>query len=154
MAWTNSKIFHQLIDDMIDNTTNVDVTGGTPMCALFNDSVTPSNTVSAAASAYGAGVWAANEVSEAGQWDAGGVAIAGVTSTPSAGVITVDGTNTASGSAADLANVFGCLVYDGAATTVVDQGICYNYFGGTNSVVNGTFTVIWHANGIFSIDVS
>ena len=47
-----------------------------------------------------------------------------------------------------------CLAYptdDTLTTPVADQGVCYNYLGGANSVVNGTFTVVWHANGIFRI---
>ncbi len=155
MAWTNSKIFHQLIDDFFDDTTDVDLTAGTPTCALYGTTPTPDGTVTAANSAYDADEWVtANEIYEAGQWAQAGVAISGLSTTPSAGVITVDATDTASGSAADLAAVFGCLVYDTAAATVVDQGVCFNYFGGSNSVVNGTFTVVWHASGICSIDVS
>jgi hypothetical protein len=35
---------------------------------------------------------------------------------------------------------------------VNDQGICFNYFGGVNSVANGTFTVAWDAtNGVLKI---
>ena len=48
---------------------------------------------------------------------------------------------------ADLAAVYGCLVYDDTLTP--KAGVCYNYFGGTNSVTNGTFTIVWHANGVF-----
>jgi hypothetical protein len=50
--------------------------------------------------------------------------------------------------------VFGCLVYDDTITTpVADQGLCFNYFGGTQSVTAGTFTVVWSASGIFRITV-
>ena len=63
--------------------------------------------------------------------------------------ITCDAADTASGSACTLANVHGALVYDN--TTATKGGFCYNYFGGPNSVVNGTFTVVWNANGIFRI---
>ena len=67
-------------------------------------------------------------------------------------VYTFDAANTASGTSATLLTVFGCLVYDDTiATPVADQGLCYNYFGGTQSVTDGTFTVIWHANGIFQL---
>ena len=59
--------------------------------------------------------------------------------------------STASGSTADIANAYGALVYDN--TIAGDPGICFNYFGGANSVTNGTFTVVWHANGIFRITV-
>ena len=36
-------------------------------------------------------------------------------------------------------------------TPVADQGICYNYFGGANSVTLGTFTIVWNASGIFAL---
>ena len=50
-----------------------------------------------------------------------------------------------------LTAVFGCLVYDDTLTTpVADPGLSYNYFGGTNSVTSGTFTVVWNASGIFA----
>jgi hypothetical protein len=44
----------------------------------------------------------------------------------------------------------GCLVYDDTITagTVADQGVSYHWFGGAQSVTAGTFSVIWHANGI------
>jgi hypothetical protein len=92
-------------------------------------------------------------VSESGQWATGGVAL----TTPDINIATSsvvywDAADTASGSAADLANVYGCFVYDDTLTTpVADQGVCFNYFGGANSVVNGTFTVVWSANGIWRI---
>ena len=66
-----------------------------------------------------------------------------------ADVVFFDAANTASGASATLAAVFGCLVYDQSLATPVDnQGICYNYFGGTQSVTDGTFTIVWHANGV------
>jgi hypothetical protein len=29
--------------------------------------------------------------------------------------------------------------------------VCFNYFGGTNSVTAGTLTIIWNASGIFTL---
>lgn len=151
MAWTNSKVFRQTLADVLNNTTAVDLNSDTFKAALFNNSITPDNDVTAANSAYNVGQWAtANEVFESGQWAQAGVALASTTvDVGTADVVFFDAADTASGSAADLANVYGCLVYDDTITTpVADQGLCYNYFGGTNSVTNGLFTVQWHANGI------
>ena len=151
MAWSNSKIFRQYIADMIGNTAAFDYDADTIKVALYNNSITPDNDVTAANSAYNAGQWAtANEVSESGQWAAGGVALGTKTvDVGTADTVTVDAADTASGSAADLASVYGCLVYDDTlATPVADQGMCYNYFGGSNSVVNGTFTIVWAATGV------
>ncbi|MGA1346257.1 MAG: hypothetical protein ACO35E_09855 [Ilumatobacteraceae bacterium] len=156
MAWSASAIFRALVTDALENTAALDLNSDTFKVALYNNSITPDNDATAANSAYNAGQWAnTNEVSESGQWAAGGVALGNPDITnPSSGVIMFDGDDTASGSAADLANVYGCLVYDDTLSTpVADQGVCYNYFGGANSVTNGTFTVVWAANGLFRITV-
>lgn len=153
MAWSDSKVFQQFLEDCVLNVAAFDLDSDTFKVALFNNSITPDNDTSAANSAYNAGQWASgsNEVKETGQWDAGGVNLTSPTiSVGTADVVFWDASDTASGSAADLTNVYGCLVYDDTLTTpVADQGVCYNYFGGTNSVVNGTFTVVWSANGIW-----
>lgn len=160
MAWTNSKIFRPLLADVLDNTTAVDLGADVPKVALYDNTITPDNDVTSANSAYGAGVWSTTgggtgtpQVFQAGQWAQGGVALAS-TSLDSATADTVfyDAADTASGAAATLSNVYGCLVYDDTLTTpVIDQGVSYNYFGGTNAVTNGTLTVVWNANGIFRI---
>src|SRR6185503_16286795 len=97
-----------------------------------------------------AGVWGvANEVADGAEWNAGGEPLTGVASGFSTNVYTLDATNTPSaGSSATLASVYGCLVYD---DTTLDHGISFNYFGGTNSVTDGTFTIIWHASGILTL---
>lgn len=154
MAWSASKIFTAFHTDAFENTAAFDL-GGTPdtfKAALYNNSVTPDQTVTAANSAYNVAQWGtANEVYEAGQWAQTGVALTSPDiSNPTTTTVRFDASDTASGSAADLANVYGTLVYDDTlAAPVADQGVCFNYFGGANSVVNGTFTVVWHASGIF-----
>jgi hypothetical protein len=153
MAWSASKIFVATIEDILENTTAMDLNADTFKIALYDNDITPDQTVASANTAYNVGQWVTtgNEVFEAGQWAQAGVALASVTSTFASNVYTFDAADTASGSAADLAAVFGCLVYDDTiATPVADQGLCYNYFGGTNSVTNGTFTVVWNASGILA----
>lgn len=152
MAWSDSKVFQQFLEDAVLNVAAFDLDSDTFRVALYNNDITPDNDAAAASTAYDAGQWDnANEVSETGQWAAAGVALTSpAISVGTADVVFWDATDTASGSAADLADVYGCLVYDDTLTTpVADQGVCYNYFGGTNSVVNGTFTVVWSANGIW-----
>lgn len=154
MAWSASKIFSSFVTDCMNNTAALDLNADSFKVALYDNDITPSQTVTSANSAYNVDQWVTtgNEVFEAGQWAQGGVALSSVTSTFSSNVYTFDAADTASGSAADLAAVFGCLVYDDTLTTpVADQGVCYNYFGGSNSVVNGTFTVVWNASGIFAL---
>lgn len=154
MAWANSKIFRPYFADIAANTTAMDLDGtDTLKAALYNNSVTPSQDVTSVLSAYNgaASQWVvANEVSQAVQWPAGGVALTSpVVNSGTAGVVFFDAADTASGSAATLASVFGTLVYDDTITTpVADQGICFNYFGGTQSVTAGTATIQWAINGI------
>jgi hypothetical protein len=153
MAWGNSKIFRQYLADIIDNTTAMDwTTDALVKAALYDNDITPDNDVTAANSAYAAGQWvsAGNEVSDGAEWAVAGVNLATrTTNVGSADIVFLDADNTASGASATLAAVFGCLVYDDTITTpVADQGFCYNYFGGTQSVTDGTFTIVWHANGV------
>ena len=157
MAWSNSKIFSQFVLAALDQTTAHDLDTNTPKVALYDNDITPSNTVTLANSAYNVDQWVStgNEVFEAGQWAQGGVVLAGHDVTTSSTTVTYDANDTASGSAADLASVYGCLVYNDTITTpTADPGICYNYLGGSNSVVNGTFTVVWNASGILSFSVA
>jgi len=154
MAWTNSKIFSSFITDVLNNTTAMDLnTDSLLEAALFDNTITPSQTVASASSAYGAGVWASGGVSDATGWPALGRPLASVTSGFASNVYTFDAADTVSAnSTTTLTNAYGCLVYDHSiATPVADQGICFNYFGGANSVTSGTFTVVWNASGIFTL---
>ena len=155
MAWSASKIFTATITDLMNNTTAIDLnTDASLKVALYDNDITPDQTVTSANTAYNVGQWVTtgNEVSDGAEWAVGGVALTSPTSVFATNVYTFDAANTASGTSATLIAVFGCLVYDDTiATPVADQGLCYNYFGGTQSVTDGTFTVIWHANGIFQL---
>lgn len=151
MAFTASKVFRQAVADMAGNTAALDFDTDTIKAALYNNTGTPDQNVTAANSAYAVGQWiVGNEVSHVGQWAVAGVALASkVIDVATSGVVMLDAADTASGAAATLANVYGCLIYDDTLTTpVADQGLCYNYFGGVQSVTSGTFTIQWSANGI------
>lgn len=153
MAWSESKVFSSTQADIGAGTTAIDLNTDVCHAALYNDTITPSSTVASASTAYNAGVWASGEQSDGTNWDAGGEPITSPTYTQSGVNVTFDGVNTPQGGATcTLANVFGCLVYDQTiASPVVDQGICYNYFGGTQGVTGGTFTIVWDTNGIYRI---
>lgn len=164
MAWStaaDSRIFRSFINDMmtLKTTTKIGATGGgdTFKCALYGNTGTPDRNVVQASTAYNVDQWViANEVSSSGQWAAGGVALTSPTSNiGTANTFFFTASNTVSGSTATLAAVYGCLIYDTTATTVTNGGLCYNYFGGSNSVTSGTFTVAYAAspNGIFNITV-
>ena len=61
--------------------------------------------------------------------------------------------NLAGGGTVTLANAYGILVYDFTITSPQSQGLCFNYFGGTQSVTLGTFTIVWNGSGIATITV-
>ena len=153
MAWSNSKIFVATIEDLLENTTAIDMNSDTFNAALFDNTITPSQTVTSANTAYGAGVWASGGVGDTPSWPAVGRPLASVTSTTASNVYTFDAADTVSAdNTTTLADVYGTLIYDDTITTPVDsQGVCFNYFGGANSVTNGTFTVVWHTSGIFAL---
>jgi hypothetical protein len=152
MAWTNSKVFVRWPQDLMGNTTAGDMDADTPKVALYNTTTAPDQTVTAANTAYAVGQWVTgNEITDASGWPAGGRPL--VTPTwvgQPATTITYDAADTASANSnTTLAAVFGCLVYDDTlSAVVVDQGMSYHYFGGTQSVTAGTFSVIWNASGI------
>jgi hypothetical protein len=159
MAWSASAIFREFVTDALANAVAYDLSGtpDTITAALYNNSITPDKDSALTGYNEGSSQWVtANEVIDTTgggtDWPAAGVNVASPALTnPSSGVVMFDGTDTASGATADIANAYGCLVYDN--TIAGDPGICFNYFGGANSVTNGTFTVVWHANGIFRITV-
>jgi hypothetical protein len=149
VAWSNSKISMAFLEDVFENTAALDLNSDTFKVALYDNDITPSQTVTSANFAYGAGQWvsAGNEVTDGTNWDTGGEPLTGVTSAFSSNVYTSQ-----SGASCTLANVYGGFVYDDTiAAPVADQGICYNYFGGAQSVTAGTFTVVWSASGIFAV---
>ncbi len=156
MSWSASKIYAQTVLDSLANAAALDLSGGsvdTFKAALFDNTITPDNTVSASNSAFGAGVWASGEVFDGSNWHTGGEALVSPALSLATATVKFDATDTASAtSTATLASVYGCLVYDDTiASPVADQGICFNYFGGSNAVTSGTFTIVWNASGIFTI---
>lgn len=153
MAWSASKIFRPFIADVLDNTTAIDLGSDVPKVAVFNDTITPNQDVTSALSAMGAGVWASGEVTDATNWVAGGRPLGTtVLNSGTAGVVFYDAADTSGAGVVTMTNAYGCLVYDDTLTTpVADQGLCFNYFGGAQTVTAGTFTIAWHANGIFRL---
>lgn len=153
MTWTASKIFYATIVDAMNGTAPYDLNSDAFKVALYNDTPTPDQTAASASTAYGTGQFAtANEVYQAVQWPQAGKALVNVTAAMSSNVYKFDADDLSSGTAATLANVYGCLVYDDQLTTpVADQGLCYIYFGGGQSVTGGTLTIQWNTSGILTI---
>lgn len=151
MAWSNSKTFRAYWADVVGNTAAFDLDADTIKAALMNNSVTPDQNATSAASALGAGTWSGNEVTDATNWVAGGRALSSLSvNSATSGVVFFDAADTSGGGAVTMSSVYGTLVYDDTLTTpVADQGICFIYFGGAQSVTAGTFTIVWNASGLW-----
>jgi len=159
MAWADSKLFREWFSQevQVSGTSYTGLDSDTVKAALFNNSVTPDKDAAVASTGFNTGTWVtANEVTDVTNWVSGGRALASKTfTTPSTGVFMFDAADLAGGGTVTITNAFGCLVYDDTISggTVADQGVCYNYFGGAQSVTAGTFTIVWNANGIYRVTV-
>src|ERR1035437_8827772 len=154
MSFTTSKIFSAMITDSLNNTTLSDLNSDTIEAALFNNTGTPSQSVTAANSAYAVDQWVVgNGGSDASGWPALGRPLATIVSSFTTNVYTFSAANTVSANnVSTIVGAYGCLVYDHTISTpVADQGICFNYFGGVQTVTAGTFTIAWNASGIFTL---
>lgn len=148
MAWSASKIFVSFVEDALENTAELDLNADAFKVALFNDDITPDQTVNAANSSYNGGVWTTGDEVSNGGWAAGGVSLVSPTFAPTSNVLKFDATDTANSTAATLSAVNGCLVYD---DTISDRGVSYHWFGSAQSVTSGTLTIVWNASGIFTL---
>jgi hypothetical protein len=163
MAWTDSRVFQQAILNPLAR--GVAATTGFPTgylsqglladtvnVALFNNTTTPDRTVAVGSTGFNTGVWVlANEVTDVTNWVSGGRALLSKTYALDVGSSSIcfGAANLSGGGNVTLSNVFGCLVYDNTISggTVSKQGMCYNYFGGSQSVSAGTFTIVWATPG-------
>lgn len=155
MAWTASKVFAAFIENALANAVAFDLSGtpDTFKAALYDTDITPDNTVSLANSAYNVGQWVStgNEVYDGTEWDQAGEPLVSPALTTTSATVKFDANDTASGGSSFTTSVaaHGCLVYDD--TVAGDYGLCYNYFGGPATVTDGTLTIVWSTNGIFTI---
>ena len=151
MAWTDSRILRSYVADKIQETVQLPFTDTWKM-ALFNNTVVPDKDATSANSRYGtpSTFVTGNEIVDATNWPAGGKTVTGLAATsPSTGVVMIDCTDVASGGNVTLTGFFGALVYDDTVTTpVADQAMCFNYFGGTQTVTANPFTAVIDANGL------
>src|SRR5262252_618264 len=156
MAWTDSRVFTQAVLNPLTasvwSTTEPTTYGANGLSAdtinvaLFNNSVTPDRDAVVGSTGYNTGTWTTgNEVTDATNWVAGGRALVSKTYTSGTSIVNFDAADLAGAGNVTLTNAFGCLVYDNTITagTVAKQGMCFNYFGGGQSVTAGTFTIQW-----------
>ena len=144
MAFPSSNWFRKPIEDALENTAAIDLNADTMKCALFTDSITgtfnfDTNT------AYNVSPWNANEVSGTG-YTAGGATLATPGVAISSGVLAFDAADASWTTSTITAR--GGLVYD---DTTADAALAAVNFGADFSSTAGTFTVQWHASGIFTI---
>lgn len=156
MTFNASAIFREWPIQMfqVSGTGYTGLDSDTVKAALYNNTGTPDKDGALSLTGYAAATspWVTgNEVVDATNWVAGGRALASKTfTTPATGVAMFDAADLSGGGNVTLSGVMGCLVYDDSITagSVADQGVCYNYFGGAQSVTAGTFTIVWNANGV------
>lgn len=157
MGWTNSRIFVQAMLNPIAGQVNaatkptsfVSLTAANEVfVGLFGSGVTPDATVAVASTGYNTGTWTTGNESSGTGYSAGGKALStggSVTfAVDSGSVSTCYNASSVSWTSATF-TTSGCLVYDNVISggTVSKQGICFNYFGGSQSVTAGTFTINW-----------
>jgi len=168
VAFTASAIFQQaMLNPMLGRlwttaapTTFSSLSADVINCALFGNTGTPSKSVSAANSCYAVDQWiVGNETNGGANWPAGGLPLASKAFAIDTGSSSICFSTAAlTGNPVTVAAAFGCLIYDNTITVPAKQGLCYNYFGGTQSVTAGSFTVTWPTvgavtNTVFNVTV-
>lgn len=154
MAWANSRVFREWMSQVyqVSGTGYTGLDSDTVNVSLHNNTITPDENAAVASTGFNTGVWTTtNEVTDATNWVSGGRALASKTfGTGTANVFFFDAADLAGGGNVTLSATYGCLVYDNTITagTVAKQGCSFHYFGGAQSVTGGTFTIVWHVNGL------
>lgn len=166
MGWSGSAIFREAMKNPItlgvgtNNGTGIPTSygatglvGDTINVAVFNNTGTPDKTAAVGSTGFNTGQWttATNEVTGT-NWASGGVSV-GTTKTWTLDTgsssmcyqVTAPTAGQTSTASVTLSGFFGAMVYDNTITggTVAKQGICFNYFGGTQTITGGTFTIQW-----------
>lgn len=166
MAWTDSRIFTQAVLNpltasawQITEPTGYNANGlsaDTINVAVYNNSVTPDRDAAVGSTGYATGTWSGNEVTGT-NWAAGGQTLGTKAYTADLGGnvgVSFDAADV-SVSSVTLSGFFGDLTYDNSITggTVAKQGLCFHYYGGTQTVTTGNLTIIWDATGVFRFTV-
>lgn len=166
MAWSASAMFqawpHMVLGNFGSNSYG-NLEQDTIKVALYDNDITPDKDAAITSTGFNTGQWATsgNEVTDtdgSSDWSTGGIALSSKALTDQgSGVTMFDAADTSHSNTVTLTNAYGAFVYDDTTTAgtggVADQGITYHYFGGAQSVTTGTFTIVWHANGLFRITV-
>lgn len=147
MAWTASGLYYVTFRDVFDpSAIAIDLTLTTHKVAMYNNTETPDFT---SESAYAA----TNEVSGTA-YSAGGKDLTGLAPAVSdAGSATFKfDMGDISWASSSISNARGSKLY--ADALAGNNLIVAHNFGADFSTSNGTFTIQWHANGVFTIDLT
>lgn len=160
MAWANSAIFQQAMLNPISRavnaatapTTFTSLTADAIKVAVYNNTTAPDKTAVVGSTGFNTGTWVTGNEITGTNWASGGVSVGSTkTWTVDSGSsslcfqVTAPTAGQTSTANVTLAAFFGALVYDDTITagTVAKQGMCYNYFGGTQTITAATFTILW-----------
>jgi len=164
MGWTDSRIFTQAVLNPLTasawSTAEPTTYGANGLSAdaillaLFGTAVTPDRDAAVGSTGYNTGTWTTGNEIIGTNWAAGGQTLGSKTYTAGTSVVAFDAADVSVASVT-LAAFFGDLTYDNTITgvTVAKQGLCFHYYGGTQSVTAGNLSVIFDATGVFKFTV-
>jgi hypothetical protein len=119
--------------------------------ALYDNTRTP-NPNAIGANGYGAGAWAAGEVTGGAGWPAGGPLVDNVTVVPAAGQVAVTADPVHSpGQVRPVPGLpFGSMIYDSINTggSLARTSFAFHYFGGPVPVAAGDLILLWGPDGV------
>lgn len=160
MAWTDSRIFTQAVLNPLTasawSTAEPTTYGANGLSAdsikvaTFGTAVTPDRDAVVGSTGYNTGTWVTGNEITGTNWAAGGQVLGTKTYTAGTSVVAFDAADVSVANVT-LLTFFGDLTYDDTITagTVAKQGMCFHYYGGTQSVTAGNLTIIWDATGVF-----
>src|ERR1700743_1150227 len=167
MSWsgstTKSAIFQQAMLNPITNggggvgagtkpTTYTSLVADAVKVAVFNDTTTPDRAAAVGSTGFNRGTGPTTSKITGTSWASGGVSVgSSKTWTVDSGSsslcfqVTAPTAGQTSTANVTLTSFVGAFVYDSTITggTVASQGMCFNYFGGTQTVTAAPFTILW-----------
>jgi hypothetical protein len=148
MAISASGLYVSTFIDVLDTTQlALDLDLDTHKVALFTDSVSPNFSSD---TAYGVSPYNANEVSGTG-YTSGGATLTGTALSDVSGTLKWDADDV-SWTSSTISNAKGALIYADALSG--NNAIVLVNLGSNYSTSAGTLLISWHANGIFTIDLT
>ncbi|MER7361919.1 hypothetical protein [Nonomuraea wenchangensis] len=150
MAVSSGLFVNNIIAALGTTNLDIDLESETEIkAALFTNSVVPDFDASTTNAAYGASVWASNEVSGTG-YTAGGVLLTTTTLTGASGVMTFDSADP-SWSSSTITNARGVLIYNNVLSP--KSAIVLVNLGADYSTSNGQLLITVSASGWFNVDL-